>query len=143
MKRFEDKIFTTLWKTKTCFTGESCWCKEIVLDNKKETRIIMYGEISKLEAEHIVYLHNSYINKDKISKTNLTNVCLEKWKSQSCKGKDCRCGTSAILLKNIIVDNDGYEKGYVISYGNISSKLARYVVRLHNKYLENIWYKKD
>lgn len=68
-KEAKDKSLNVLWKAVPCFTGESCWCRvvepiePIYYDDggQTEIEIISAGSIGKAEAEHIVSIHNKYI----------------------------------------------------------------------------------
>lgn len=53
------------WKSTLCEQGEECWCRiiepaEPILhsDTQKEYYVVGSGSIPKLEAEHLVELHN-------------------------------------------------------------------------------------
>lgn len=53
------------WKTLTCMSGESCWCRAVVTEDE-EDEIISDGAISKKDAEYIVKLHNSFTENNKL-----------------------------------------------------------------------------
>ena len=52
------------WKTSPCQQGQECWCriiepvKPIIYDEYGEYYIVGSASIPKLEAEHLVELHN-------------------------------------------------------------------------------------
>lgn len=56
------------WKTELCNSGESCWCRLIVTEEKSvwengsETWVVPDGSITKEEAEHIVEIHNQWLD---------------------------------------------------------------------------------
>lgn len=58
---------TIKWKLSTCTQGEECWCRivepvEEVKDSEgNEIYIIGSGSVMKESAEHIVKVHNLYI----------------------------------------------------------------------------------
>jgi hypothetical protein len=60
-----NKSLKSKWLVKSCFSGDDCWCKIIVLetpiifdDDQKIEYIVGYGSVSKEVADHIVFLHN-------------------------------------------------------------------------------------
>lgn len=64
------KSLTVKWKTIPCSSsGEECWCRiilpidEIKDDQENEIYIVGSGSINKEYAEHIVKIHNEYIDK--------------------------------------------------------------------------------
>ena len=65
-----DKATKVKWKVEPCFSGEECWCRLIVPDeiinygpdNVEEVYIVGSASINKKMAEHIVNIHNQYIN---------------------------------------------------------------------------------
>jgi len=64
-----EKSKTVKWKTSPCFTGEECWCRIIEPVEKIEDKdgneiyIAGSGSINKEYAEHIVKLHNEFVDK--------------------------------------------------------------------------------
>jgi hypothetical protein len=68
-----DKVTKVKWKVESCFSGEDCWCRLIVPDetinygpdNVEEVYIVSSASINKKMAEHIVNIHNQYINNGK------------------------------------------------------------------------------
>ena len=60
----QQKALTVEWKTTPCLQGEECWCRiiepkeKIIFDEDEEYYIVGSGSIPKLEAEHLVELHN-------------------------------------------------------------------------------------
>lgn len=52
------------WKASPCHQGGECWCRiiepiePILYDRDEEYYIVGSGSIPKLEAEHLVELHN-------------------------------------------------------------------------------------
>ena len=61
------KIIKVKWKTIECDT-KNCWCRVIVPADDKEYgdySIVSSGAIEKELAEHIVKIHNSFIEKNK------------------------------------------------------------------------------
>lgn len=81
MKAIEDDSDLTQfkWKVDVCNTGENCWCRVIYVAEEvyysseshmkqQETPcIIPDGSVGKKEAEHIVKLHNDWLdNKQKV-----------------------------------------------------------------------------
>ncbi len=72
-KEARDLSLVVKWKTRECGTrprGE-CWCmliepkKKIVDDNGEEIYIVGSGCISRQHAEHIVRIHNKWVDKQK------------------------------------------------------------------------------
>lgn len=68
-----DDLTQFKWEIGLCISGEDCWCRTISVKDKyfpndKETAcIISSGSIGKLEAEHIVKIHNDWLdNKQKV-----------------------------------------------------------------------------
>ena len=63
----QQKALTIKWKTTPCHQGEECWCRiieptePILYDDNEEYYIVGSGSIPKLEAEHLVQLHNKNI----------------------------------------------------------------------------------
>lgn len=63
-----DDLTQFKWKIGLCISGEDCWCRTISVEgmhfpNDKETAcIIPDGSVGKLEAEHIVKLHNDWLD---------------------------------------------------------------------------------
>ena len=53
------------WKSSPCQQGEECWCRiiepvePIMYDGDEEYYIVGSASIPKLEAEHLVELHNN------------------------------------------------------------------------------------
>ena len=68
-----NKALEVKWKVEPCFSGEECWCRLIVPDetinygpdNIEEVCIVSSASINKQMAEHIVNIHNQYINNGK------------------------------------------------------------------------------
>ena len=60
----QQKALKVKWKTTPCHQGEECWCRiiesiePILYDGDEEYYIVASGSIPKLEAEHLVELHN-------------------------------------------------------------------------------------
>ena len=60
----QQKALTVEWKAVPCHQGEECWCRiiepiePILYDGDEEYYIVASGSIPKLEAEHLVELHN-------------------------------------------------------------------------------------
>lgn len=63
------KALTVKWKITLCHTGEECWCRMIEPEEKiedddgNEVYIAPAACLSAIHAEHIVKLHNEYIDK--------------------------------------------------------------------------------
>lgn len=56
------------WYIQLCTQGEDCWCRMVSTDpisDDMDYMIACSGELSKEVAEHIVELHNTYIEKIK------------------------------------------------------------------------------
>ncbi len=54
------------WYVMECSAGESCWCRIIgtnIDSNALEDCVVTSGALTKEKAEHIVELHNKYIEK--------------------------------------------------------------------------------
>ena len=68
-----NKALKVKWKVEPCFSGEECWCRLIVpdepikysTDDIEEVCIVSSASINKQMAEHIVNIHNQYINNGK------------------------------------------------------------------------------
>lgn len=68
-----NKVLKVKWKVEPCFSGEDCWRRIIVpdepikygSDNVEEVYIVNSASINKKMAEHIVHIHNQYINNGK------------------------------------------------------------------------------
>lgn len=64
-----EHLMKVKWKAEPCFTGEECWCRVIVPEEKlkddegNEVDIANSGCVSKNHAEYIVKLHNDSLNK--------------------------------------------------------------------------------
>jgi hypothetical protein len=63
------------WKVSTCSQGKECWCRAIVpvvpisytedeMNVGQEYTVVRPGELDKDLAEHLVRLHNNYIDDD-------------------------------------------------------------------------------
>ena len=63
-EQVREKALKSRWKTEVCASGEECWCRIIttetplVYSEKEEYYIVGEAGIPKMEAEHIVELHN-------------------------------------------------------------------------------------
>jgi len=63
------ELISMRWKIALCNSGESCWCRLIVpegnvqFDRGVEAWVAPDGSISKDEAEHIVEIHNQWLEK--------------------------------------------------------------------------------
>jgi hypothetical protein len=63
------------WKTATCNEGAKCWCRLIVTEDyskktdKLENCIAHSGDLSKKEAQHIVEIHNKWLENEEKAKT--------------------------------------------------------------------------
>jgi hypothetical protein len=68
-----NKALKVKWKVAPCFSGEECWCRLIVPDepinydpnNIEEVCIVSSAAINKKMAEHIVKIHNKFIENGK------------------------------------------------------------------------------
>mgnify|MGYP006905787176 CR=1 FL=1 len=55
------------WKIALCNTGESCWCRLIIpegnvqFEHGVDAWVVPDGSVSKDEAEHIVEIHNQWL----------------------------------------------------------------------------------
>lgn len=64
-KQAQKESLKVKWKASPCHQGEECWCriiepvKPILYDGDEEYYIVGSGTIPKLEAEHLVELHNN------------------------------------------------------------------------------------
>lgn len=67
-KEAYDKLLTVKWKTSLCSQGEKCWCRgidpvePIIYSEDEEAYVAAAGTIDKQTAEHIVMIHNKYID---------------------------------------------------------------------------------
>lgn len=70
-KEISDELRNVKWKVIPCESGKICWCRVIVptediyYDNKtkdEKISICHAGDISKYLADHIVHIHNKYID---------------------------------------------------------------------------------
>lgn len=68
----QQKALTVKWKAVPCHVGKKCWCRMIVPKKKiaykdspgdAELWIIGSAAVSKEHAEHIVRLHNNFIER--------------------------------------------------------------------------------
>jgi len=68
-----EKALTVKWKVGTCQEGEKCWCRTIepaepILFEDgnilSEYYIIRSGEVIKETVEHLVKLHNQYLDNE-------------------------------------------------------------------------------
>ncbi len=73
-KEAQEASLSVEWKTSTCTSGESCWCRIIeplvpILDeDEEEIYIAGSGCIPTIYAEYIVKLHNESLNDRKTIK---------------------------------------------------------------------------
>jgi len=61
------------WYIGYCTQGKTCWCRTISIkpnddpeSNELEYAIACSGELSKIVAEHIVDIHNKWLENDKL-----------------------------------------------------------------------------
>lgn len=60
----QQKALKVEWKSTPCIQGEECWCRiiepeeKIIYGEDEEYYVVGSGSIPKLEAEHLVELHN-------------------------------------------------------------------------------------
>ena len=60
----ENNIFSKKWRTATCMSGESCWCRLVVTeDYNGEDENVFIGEAALNEeaANYIIKLHNERV----------------------------------------------------------------------------------
>ena len=61
------ELIAVRWKTAVCNSGEACWCRcvvpehDVVYDNGMEAFIAGDGELGREIAEHVVALHNTWL----------------------------------------------------------------------------------
>lgn len=84
-----DDVINYRWKVTLCNQGEDCWCRLIETEQKVIYRggtnvfVIPNGSLSKAEAEHIVEIHNAWLEAREKAKSiveEVQSVCPE------CKG---------------------------------------------------------
>jgi len=70
-----EQILSARWKTAICPSGETCWCRAIVVEDESLTHswgevafVAAGGELPKEFAEHFVELHNAWLEKQCQSK---------------------------------------------------------------------------
>lgn len=73
-KEAQQMSLNVRWKVNVCSQGEACWCRTIIPekpivyedgDGHDELYIIDVGAVHKELAEHIVGIHNEYIQNKK------------------------------------------------------------------------------
>lgn len=68
MKQIMDEQLNNKWQTIPCHTGKECWCRMIVTKDYDETTqeddtlVCHAGALTKNVAEHVVKLHNNFID---------------------------------------------------------------------------------
>lgn len=74
---------------------------------------------------------NEQLEKLKNNKASFKDLLNIKWKIDGCGNKKCWC-------RLIIPDSeeDKYRDSYIVSSGAISEKLAKYIVKIHNLFIE-------
>lgn len=83
----KEQLLNTRWKTKACYTGESCWCRLIVpeedttWESGDEVFIAPNGTLYKETAEHIVQIHNDWLATLNSPQENLEQVVEQQTRS--------------------------------------------------------------
>lgn len=59
-----DDVLSVRWKVGLCNTGEACWCRTVLSEDESQGFcVISDGAVFAADAEHIVKLHNDWLEK--------------------------------------------------------------------------------
>lgn len=67
------ELINVRWKVDVCNSGEGCWCRLVMPETPVKFRgdidawVIPDGSVSKAEAEHIVEIHNAWLEMNHVS----------------------------------------------------------------------------